>query len=97
MGIPARFPGHHIALHGPVTRNHILDRAGQYMADMRFAVGCGRTVIKRVRRTVLSDIHGFSENIVFFPELTDFLFSVYKVQICVNFLIHDCFLSFLLS
>ena len=64
------------------------------MTDMGLAVGGRRTIVKRVSRTALSDIHGFLKNVIFFPELADFFFSVYKVQIVINFLVHGSSLSY---
>ena len=64
------------------------------MSDMRLAVCSRRSVIKGVGRPLLSVFHTLSENIIFTPELFNFLFTIHKIQIRRNFLIHD-FLPFL--
>ncbi len=86
--IPARFPRHHTAFHGPVSGDHVLDDTGQYMSDVRLSVGCGRTVIKRIGRSVLSAFHTFAERVIFFPELFHFLLTFHKVHVCVHFVVH---------
>ncbi len=93
VGIPPRLAGHHIALHGAVTGDHILDHTGQYMSDMRLAVGRRRAVIECVRLPLLPGIHALSKDVIILPELTDFLLPVYKIEACVYFLIHNLLLS----
>ena len=57
MGIPSCLSRHHIPLHGPVSRDHIFDHAGQYMTDMGLAVCSRRAVIKCIGRAVFSVFH----------------------------------------
>ena len=93
VGIPSRLTGNHTALHGAVSGDHVLDHAGQYMPDMRLAVGRRRAVIEGVCLTFLAGIHALFENVIVLPKLADFLLPVYEIQTCVNFLIHDVLLS----
>ena len=79
---PAGLADDMAALHRTVTRHHILDNTGQDMTDVRLAVGCGRSVIKCIFLTFCTQIDTFAEDILFFPEFFDFLFSVNKIQIC---------------
>ena len=48
VSIPAGFAGDIVALHGAVSRNHILDDARKNVTYVRLAVCCGGTVIKGV-------------------------------------------------
>ena len=89
VGIPTGLSGHHTPLHGAVSGNHILNYAGQHMADMGLAVGRRRAVIKGIGGTVLARVHAFLKDIVLFPEKAYLFFSVNKIQVCVNFLIHS--------
>ena len=83
VGIPPGLPGHHIALHGAVTGNHILDCAGFHMSDVGLAVCGGRAVIKGIGRAALPDFHAFFKNFVVFPELFHLVFTFHEVQVCV--------------
>ena len=79
MGIPACFSRYHVALHGAVSRNHILNNTGQHMTDMGLAVCGGRAVIKGVGRAFLAAVHALFKNVVFIPEIFDLFFSVHEV------------------
>ena len=83
VGIPPGLPGHHIALHGAVTGDHILDCAGFHMSDVGLAVCGGRAVIKGIGRASLPDFHAFFKNFVVFPELFYLVFTFHEVQVCV--------------
>ncbi len=91
VGIPARLTGHHIALHCAVAGNHVLDDTCQYVSDMRFAVRRRRPVIEGVSGTFLAGVHTLLEDIVFLPKSAYFFFSVHKIQVRVNFLIHSVY------
>ena len=86
--IPTGFAGNHIALHRAVAGNHILNNTGQHMTDMRLAVGCRGTVIKREGRTALAVLHAFFKNVVVLPESKNFFFALRKVHIRRYFLVH---------
>ena len=92
VSIPSGLTGNHVALHGTISGDHILDNAGQYMTDMRLAVGCGRSVIESIGFSFFTAVHTFFKNMVFFPELLDLFFAVNKVQVRIYLLIHDKFL-----
>ena len=83
VGIPAGLSGNHIPLHGTVTGNHILDGTGFHVADMRFPVCGGRSVIKGISRAALPDFHTFFKYFVVFPELFHLVFPFHEVQICI--------------
>lgn len=74
MAIPAESASHVVASHGLVTRDNVLDGAGQDVAIVREASGEGRTVVKDVFW------HGFGpfqlslESFDFGPEGEDPLF-----------------------
>ena len=87
VGVPARFSGNHIALHGAVSGDHVLDCAGLHMADMGLAVCGRRSVIKGIGRTAFSDLQALLKNLVLFPEFLDFLFPAHKIQVGVHFFI----------
>ena len=89
MGIPSGFSRNHIALHGTVSWNHILDNAGQYMANVGLSVGSRRSVIKHIRRSLFPALNTFFKDIFIFPKLFDFFLSLYKIHVCRYFLIHD--------
>ena len=88
VGIPAGLAGHLIALHGPVTGDHILDNAGLHMADMGLAVGSGRAVVEHISRAILAVFDTFFKDVAFFPELFHVLFALHKVQTGGHFLVH---------
>ena len=89
VGIPACFSRYHIALHRFISWNHVFDDTGQHMADMGLSVGCGRSVIEGIGFSFFSVFHALSENIIIFPELFRFLFSLNEIEICGNFFVHD--------
>ena len=50
VGVPSGLPRYHLALHGLVTRNQILDASGKHVSDMGLAVRCWRAVIEHITR-----------------------------------------------
>ena len=88
MCVPSGFTGNHISLHGTVSGDHIFDDTGQHVTDMGFAVCRGRSVIKSIRRTLFTAVHTFFKDMVFFPELFNFLFTIHEIQVRINFLVH---------
>ena len=81
VGIPACFSRYLIAFHSTVSRNHILDNTGLYVADVRFSV-CGRRyVIEHVGRISFTHFHTFFEDLIVFPELLNLFFSLDKVHV----------------
>ena len=88
VGIPACLTRNHAAFHGAVTRDHIFDNTGQYVADMRLAVCGRRAIVEGVGRTLFAGIHTLLENVLIIPELFNFFLSLYKIHICRYFLIH---------
>ena len=79
VGIPSGFTRNHVAFHGAVTRDHILDNTCQHVSDMRFAVGGRRSVIEGVGFTLFAVFHTLFENVIVFPELFNFFFSLDEV------------------
>ena len=88
VGIPSGLSRYHVAFHGAVSRDHILDDTGQHVSDVRLAVGCRRAVIKRIRLSLFALLDTLLENMVLSPELFCLLFSFNKIHICRNLLIH---------
>ncbi len=95
MGIPSCLAGHHIALHGAVTGDHVLDNPGLHMADVGLAVGRRRPVIKSIGLPVFVFLQAFAEDIMFLPEPLHLLLPVHKIKICRYFLIHSALLLLL--
>ena len=97
VGIPAGLSRYHIALHGTVSGNHILDGTGFHMSNMGLSVCSGRSIIKGIGRAFLSAVDTFSENIVLLPKSLYRLFPFHKVQIgrylLVHILLPFCFLQ----
>ena len=87
VGVPARFSGNHIALHGAVSGDHVLDGTGLHMADMGLAVCGRRSVIEGIGRAALPDFQALLKDFVLFPEFLDFLFPAHKIQVGVHFFI----------
>ena len=94
MGIPACFSGNHVAFHGTVSWDHILDHSGKHVSDMRLAVCRGRAVIEGIGRAFLSVFHTLFENVIIFPKFFNFFFAIHEIEIGVYFLVH-CFRPFL--
>ena len=93
VGIPSCLTRYIIALHGLVTRDHILDDTGQYMSDMRFSVCGRRSVIKSISRSFLSGIHALVKDVMLFPEFFCFFLLLHKIRVRLNFVIqHFAFL-----
>ena len=90
--IPAGLSRYHIALHCPVSRNHIFNDTRQHMADMGFSVGRGGAVIECVGFALFTAVDAFFKDLVVFPELLDVFFSFYKIKVCRDFVVHNCFL-----
>ncbi len=78
VSVPARLSGHHAALHGAVSGDHVLDGSGLHMADVRLTVGRGRSVIKGIDRPFPAAVHALSEDILLPPELLHFLLSFHN-------------------
>ena len=81
VGIPACFSRYLIAFHSTVSRNHILDNTGLYVADVRFSVCGRRSVIEYVGRISFTHFHTFLEDLIVFPELLNLFFSLDKVHV----------------
>ena len=94
MGIPTGFPGNHIAFHGAVAGDHILDDAGEHMTNMRFAVGRGRSVIEGIGGAFLAVFHTLFKDMVLFPEIQYVFFPLDKVQFRRYFFVHAFISSF---
>ncbi len=88
MSIPTCLSWNHVALHCPISWNHILDNSGKYMSDMRLSVGCWRSVVKSICWSLFTVFHAFFKNVIVFPKLFNLFFPVYKVQVRIYFLIH---------
>ena len=88
MGIPSCLSRNHVALHGAVSRDHVLDNTGQYVSDMRFSVCCRRSVIKGIGLTFFAVLHTFFKNVIFFPELLCGFLTIHELKVRRNFLIH---------
>ena len=84
VGIPASLAQNLLALHGLITRQHILDNARQHMTDMRLAVSRRRAIIKRKGITAFTLVNRLLRDVILLPEIQNFLFSVHEVQIGVN-------------
>ena len=84
VGIPSSLTRNILALHGLITRDHILDGTCLYMTDMRLAVGCWRSIIKGVSLSLFSILHGFLENVIVTPEFLCGFFSLNKVEFRVE-------------
>ena len=88
MCVPTCFSWNLVAFHCPVSWNHILDNSGECMSYMRLSVGCRRSVIEHICRSILSVFDTLLKNMVFTPKLFNFSFSLYKLQICRYLFIH---------
>ena len=96
VGIPAGLAGHHIALHGAVAGDHILDDAGQHMADVGLAVGCGGAIIKDIRGALFAGINALFKDMLLFPKGLYLFFLLHKIYIGRNALVHFVFTPFVL-
>src|SRR5699024_10467506 len=83
VSVPSGFPCYLIALHGAVTRDHILYYTRQNVTDMRFSVCSRRTVIEGIDIAVSAGVYAFFENAVILPELLDLFFAVNEIKIGV--------------
>ena len=79
--IPAGFTRNIISFHRTVSGDHVLDDTRQHMPDMRFAVGCRRSVIEHVGLCAFTVLKTLFKNFVLRPELFDLLFPVDKSEI----------------
>ena len=86
--VPAGFSRNQFALHGVVSRDHVLDDSGQNVADVRLSVRCRRPVKEHIGRTVFALVDALLENVIFFPEFGGFFLPLNKIQVCFYFLIH---------
>ena len=89
VSVPACFSGNHVSLHSPVSGDHILDHAGENVADVGLAVGCGRPVVEHVGSSLGPRLNTLLKNVVVSPELFNFLLSVHKIEIRGYFVVHN--------
>ena len=79
--IPTRLTQHIISLHRLIPRDQIFDTPRQYVPDMRLAVGCRRSVIKRIRlfchALLATDFLNIS---LFLPKIENLKFPISKIQ-----------------
>ena len=78
-----------VTLHGPVSRNHILDNTGQYMTDVRLAICGRRSVVEHVIGSTLAVLHALFKYLILFPELFNIFFSLHEIKITRYFFIHS--------
>ena len=57
VGVPSGFSRDLLALHGMITRDHVLDDSGLNMADVGLSIRSGRTVVEHVGRAALTLFH----------------------------------------
>ena len=88
MCIPSCLTWNHVSFHCTVSWNHILDNTCQNVSDVRFSVGCRRAIVEHIDLVAFTVTHTFSEDVIVFPEFLCLFFSVYKIKIRRNFLIH---------
>ena len=81
VGIPAGLTRNIIALHGTVSRDHVLDNTCKNVSYVGLTVGCRRSVIEHVGLGTFTYLKALLEYIVLGPELLYFLFSFDKSQI----------------
>ena len=82
-----------MALHGAVAGNHILNHAGQHVADVGLAVSRGRAVVEGVGLPLLTLLQGLLEHLVVGPELQHLALTLYKIHIGRYFLVHLIYLQ----
>ena len=80
MRVPTAAPVHKVTLHRAETREHILDRARQYVMHARFPVGSGRTFKNDKRLAVFSLISRFLKNLFRAPKMQACLFLLLDNQ-----------------
>ena len=88
VSVPTGFPADIVPLHGLVTRDYILHDTGEDVADMRLAVGGGRTVVKIEALASLILFNALFKDLVFLPERQNFLFAFHKVERSVYGFVH---------
>ena len=88
VGIPAGLAGHHIALHGAVPGDHVLDDTGQHMPDMGLTVGRGGAIVKDIGRPLFAGLNALFKDMLLLPEGLYLLFLLHKVHIGRNALVH---------
>ena len=81
MRIPARFPKDMIPFHRFISWDHILDYTREHVSDVGLSICRRRTVIKCIRLSARAEVYTFSKDVMVFPKLFRFLFSLYKIQI----------------
>ena len=84
VGIPACLTRYHLALHGLISRNKVLDAPCEHVAYVRLTVCRRRPVIKYIARIALMFFDGFFKNIVVLPEFLDLFFSFHEIHGGVN-------------
>ena len=92
MGVPPCLPGNHVALHCAVSGDHILDNTCQDVADMGLSVCRRRAVIEGISRAVLAALDTFLKNLVVSPEFFCLFFSLHKIHVGRDLVIHGVFL-----
>ena len=86
--VPSGLSWNFVSFHCTVSWNHILDNTCQNVSDVRFSVGCRRAIVEHIDLVAFTVTHTFSEDVIVFPEFLCLFFSVYKIKIRRNFLIH---------
>ena len=94
VGVPAGLAGNVVALHHAVAGDHILDDAGEDMADVGLAVGGGGAVVEGVGGLAFALFNRFFKDPVFLPEPGRFLFAFDNAFCGIDFPIHG-FLPFI--
>ena len=79
--IPACLTDNASALHGVISRNHILDNTGQNVTDMRLAVCCGRAVKEGKVLATLTDVDTLLEDLILLPEFSRRFFSLDEIEV----------------
>src|SRR5262245_56699961 len=88
MSVPAGFAMDLKATHGPVTADEVFDGAGKHVMNAGFAVGRGRTFVKRKVRSALSRFDTFFAEVVLSPVLQDVFFKVREAHLVRYLLEH---------
>ena len=89
VGIPSSLSQNLLALHGLITRQHILDYTCKNVSDMGLAVCCRGAVIKGKGVTAFSLINSLIGNVFFFPEIQNLMLSVNKIELRVDFFVQS--------
>ena len=97
VSIPSCFSRNHVSLHCTVSRDHILDNSCQNVSDVWLTISGRRSVIECVCLALFTAVHTLFKNLIVFPEFLNFFFAVNKIQIRVNFTIHNFYLLCLIT